>query len=276
MKKIIIYYFSGTGNTWWAANELQKQLIKQEHQVECYSIERISNENIMEQIKYVDHIVLGFPVYGSTAPEIMLNFIGKLPNATANQSASIFATQALASGDTAYYIGQMLTQKGYNLKQTIHFKMMNNFHIPKFRFYKPKNDYRLDNLLKKTLQEVKKFSYAITNEEKKIIGNNALGNLIGKFQRAHVNKMIYTISREFNVEASRCTKCSKCEKICPTQNIKKSEGNYEFGYNCILCLRCYTQCPSAAILIGEGTKDEKKYPRYKGPGKDFNVNKLIK
>lgn len=275
MKKIVIYYFSGTGNTWWAANELQKQLAQQGHQVECYSIEATSKENILEQIEFTDHIVLGFPVYGSTAPKIMLNFIDKFPKAAANQSASVFATQALASGDTAYFIGQVLIQKGFRLKQTMHFRMMNNIHLPQFRFYKPKNDYRLENLLNKALKEVKKLSHAIANDEITITGNHALGHLLGNFQRAHVDKMIDTISRKFDVDTSRCIKCGKCEKICPTQNIKRSEENYVFEHNCILCLRCYSQCPKSAILIGEGTKDEIKYPRYRGPGRDFNVNTLL-
>ena len=275
MKNIIIYYFSGTGNTWWIANALEQQLVAQKHQVQCYSIETVTLEKVIEQVKDADHIIIGFPVYGSTASKFMLNFIHNLPNAINNQCITIFATQALASGDTAYHIGQMLIQKGYTLKQTMHFRMMNNFHIPKFKFYPPKNDSRVDKLHQKALPKVKNLALAIANDQQYIVGKNILGYLIGNLQRSHVDKLVSKASKEFKVDISTCINCGTCLRVCPTKNIKKCEGMYMFSDNCILCLRCYCQCPKSAILIGEDTKNKIKYPRYKGPGKDFDVNVLI-
>ncbi len=275
MKSIIIYYFSGTGNTWWIANALQQRLIEQKHQVQCYSIETLTTENMLEQIKDTDHIILGFPVYGSTAPRLMVSFIHQLPNAAKGQSVSIFATHALASGDTAYHVGRMLIKKGYNLKQTMHFRMMNNFHIPKFRFYKPKNNHRVDKLNQKSLVKVEKLAFTITNNQMHIIGKNFLGYALGNFQRSHIDKVIDTVSEEFKIDTMHCINCGKCQRICPTQNIKQCGDTYEFGHNCILCLRCYSQCPKSAVLIGEGTKNKVKYPRYKGPEKRFNIDILI-
>ena len=47
-----------------------------------------------------------------------------------------------------------------------------------------------------------------------------------------------------------CIKCLKCEKICPSKNIKVNE-KVSFGSNCYLCLRCLHQCPKEAIQIGK-------------------------
>lgn len=276
MKNIIIYYFSGTGNTWWVANELKQQLRAKKHQVECYSIEALTYKDVIEQVNVTDHFVIGFPVYGSTAPRPMLDFIQQFPIASNNQSISIFATQAMASGDSAYHIGLLFKHKGYEIEQTKHFRMMNNFHIPKFRFYRPKNDHSLHKSLKKTKLKVEKFAKEISNGYKHIIGNNILGHLLGGLQRRHIDKVIDSVSQEFIVDTTRCIKCGKCQRICPTQNIEKCHDTYKFGNKCILCLRCYSQCPTSAILIGEGTKNVIKYPRYKGPGKNFNIDVLIR
>ena len=275
MKSIIIYYFSGTGNTWWVANKLQQQLRAKKHQVECYSIETLTEEDVIEQVNAVEHIVLGFPVYGSTAPRPMLDFIQQFPIATNKQSISIFATHAMASGDSAYHIGLLFNHKGYELEQTRHFIMMNNFHIPKFKFYRPKNDYRLDKRLEKTLPKVENFAKEISNGYKHIIGNNIFDHMLGDLQRRHIDKAINSVSKELKVDTTRCIKCGKCQRICPMQNIEMYQDTYRFGYKCTLCLRCYSQCPASAILIGEGTKNEYKYPRYKGPGKHFNVEVLM-
>lgn len=274
--KIIIYYFSGTGNTWWITNTLQQQLSLKKHEVEWYSIESIGIEEVTKQIHTADHIILGFPVYGSTAPRPMLDFINLFPATDNKQAISIFATHALASGDSAYQIGLMFLRKGYVLKQTKHFVMMNNFHIPKFRFYKPKNDHRLDQLLEKTNPKVERFAEEISNEQEHIIGKNWVGHLLGSLQRRHIDRVIQVVSKELKVEPSRCIQCGKCQRICPSKNIEMTEGAVQLGNQCVLCLRCYSQCPTAAILLGEGTKDESKYPRYKGPGKEFDINRVIK
>lgn len=275
MKRIVIYYFSGTGNTWWVANNLYLQLIEKKHNVECYSIETLSKDEIIKQVNEAEHIVIGFPVYGSTAPKPMLEFLAGIPKALNNQTASVFGTHALGSGDSAYHIGLLLDHKGFRVVQTRHFRMMNNFHIPSYRFYKPKNNKTLFKLLEKTKPKVKEFADEIDKEVKHIIGNNRVGHFFGKFQRKHINQVIRTVSREFRIDITRCIDCGKCQRICPTKNIKKHEGIYIFDNHCALCLRCYSQCPTSAILLGEGTKNIEKYPRYKGPKNNFNIYNLI-
>lgn len=275
MKNIVIYYFSGTGNTWWLANRLKEKLDVKDNQVACYSIETLMIEDVITQLADISHVIFGFPVYGSTAPKPMLEFINLFPTAPHQQTMSVFATQALASGDTAYKIGQVLIKKGYNLKQTRHFRMMNNLHLPKFRFYPPKNDERLDQLLEITLPKVADFAQKITNDQKYITGNNPLGHCLGNLQRHFIDKLIHKASQELTVDAKRCILCGKCQRICPTANIEQTQNKVEFSDHCALCLRCYSQCPTSAIFLGEGSQDTAKYPRYKGPGKDFNVNLLI-
>ena len=275
MKKILIYYFSGTGNTWWVANAIKQKLTELNHQIVCYSIEQTTPEDVVEQVAAAEHIVLGFPVYGSTAPKPMLDFIQQFPTATGNQSISIFATHAMASGDSAYYIGSFFTRKGYTLRQTRHFVMMNNFHLPKFRFYPPKNDYRLDKLLQKAQPKVAFFAEEISNDHEHIIGNRIPGHIMGSIQRRHIDKALNIIGKEFRVDEERCINCGKCVQICPTKNIYPSERTYKSGDHCAVCMRCYSQCPVSAIYMGEGSKNTAKYTRYKGPGKDFDIRILI-
>jgi len=276
LKKTVIYFFSGTGNTWWVATRLSEKLRQDNHQVTCHSIETLMNEDVIAHLSGVDHIVLGFPVYGSTAPRPMMDFIQTFPVSNGRQTMSIFATQALASGDTALMISRLLEQKGYLILQARHFRMMNNLHLPRFKFYPPKNDQRSDQLLAKTLPRVDNFAWEIAEGKKHITGNNPLSRFLGGLQRRHIDTMIDKASAELRVDAKRCILCGKCQRICPTSNILHSQDQLTFAGNCVLCLRCYSQCPTAAILLGDGSEDVHKYPRYKGPGTGFNVDVLIK
>ena len=275
MKKIIIYYFSGTGNTWWLSTELQKQLNLQNHQAVCHSIETLTDEKVLTQVSNSDHIVIGFPVYGSTAPRLMMDFIKGFPEVKSGQSISVFGTHALASGDSAYFISKFLAKKGYQVQHAVHFTMMTNLHVPRFKFIRPKNDERVTKLHQKTLPKVQKLADAITHDKKMIIGRNPLGFLLGFAQRRFIDMAIATACSDFEVDKSRCIKCNKCQKICPMHNIAKHNGTYKFQENCMLCMRCYSQCPTNAILIGKASKDEVKYPRYKGPEPSFDVNVLL-
>lgn len=276
MKKIIIYYFSGTGNTWWLSNELKKQLDQKGHQTLCHSIETLTDDEVQTQLLNLDHIVIGFPVYGSTAPKLMLDFINHLPDAKFGQSVSIFGTQAIASGDTAYYISKLLDKKGYHVLHTMHFIMMTNLHVPRFKFIRPKNDDRVAKLHEKTLPKVQKLSDAIISNKKMIAGKNLFGFLIGSMQRTLIHWFVAKASSDFEVDKSRCIKCNQCVRICPTKNITFVNDSYEFKESCMLCMRCYSYCPKHAILIGEASIDEVKYPRYKGPLPSFDVTVLTK
>lgn len=271
MKRFKLYYFSGTGNTWWVADRLARILRENGHEVQMQSIETVTREEVSEQIEHADHILIGFPVVGSTAHKNVLQFMETFPASNAHQPVSVFATHALASGDTAWFIGKKLEKRGYPLKQAAHFRMMNNFHIPKFKFVKPKNDERLDKLLKQTAVKVEAFAKSILEGKTKITGNHPAGHLLGGFQRSAVNALERLIAKDFRVEPSRCIHCGKCVRICPVGNIKEDGGTYRFEEHCIVCMRCYSQCPKSAILIGDGSMDEEKYPRFRGPGKNFRI-----
>jgi ferredoxin/flavodoxin len=270
MKRIIIYYFSGTGNTRWVAERLQIALKMLGHKADCFSIEKVTKDVVSEQIMVADNLILAFPAYGSTAPGPMKDFINNLPSLN-EKSLTLFATHAMASGDTAYHISTLLTQKGYKLKQTRHFVMPNNFHVPQFRFSKPKNGPILKKRLKKVSPQIEKLAHEIDLDIQHIVGNNPLGHILGNLQRKHIDQIIVKLSREFKINEETCLRCGKCEKICPTHNISFSQGAYVFGSDCALCLRCYSQCPVSAILIGEKSQNTKKYPRYLGPGNNFSV-----
>ena len=57
--------------------------------------------------------------------------------------------------------------------------------------------------------------------------------------------------RFFRVKADKCILCRKCEKACPTENIRIDEnGKFSFGKNCVMCTRCSFHCPTDAFRIG--------------------------
>ena len=78
-KSIVIFYFSGTGNTKVLANINSKELIKKKCIVETYAIEDVLKNKINVQTNSFDIVGLGYVIHAFNAPRIVFDFIKTLP-----------------------------------------------------------------------------------------------------------------------------------------------------------------------------------------------------
>lgn len=267
--KIAIFYFSGTGNSYWASKEIKKML-GERNKVTLYSVENpILNDpqRIYEIVVNIDHLILGYPIYASRMPKPMEEIVNLLPVLKKKLNISVFATQATASGDGAVYFKKVIKEKGYIIRQSVHLKMGNNFYIPHLRISPVKGDKHLKKLNNDAQNKIVKFCNSISLNRKDNIFVNPFGKLLGIIQRAFYFKTMEVVSRDLSVNKTLCNNCDFCIKNCPTNNIYLENDEVKFKNHCISCVRCYNYCPKTAILLGVQTKDHKTFYRYKGPEK---------
>ena len=103
---IVIFYFSGTGNTWWCGEELKKELEIHNKTVAMHSLENSELENsgaVEKIIDAADHVIIGYPTYGSDLPNNMRDFVKGLPKVQGSRKFSVFCTQAAFTGDGNIY-----------------------------------------------------------------------------------------------------------------------------------------------------------------------------
>ena len=74
MRKIQIYYFSGTGNTAFIVNKVAKGLKLLGYEVNVTSCEEYKNIN-----DDFDILGIAFPIHSSYAPKLFSEFLDKLP-----------------------------------------------------------------------------------------------------------------------------------------------------------------------------------------------------
>ncbi len=79
MKSIVIYYFSGTGNTEIVANLLVEEILKHKCNVDLIRIEDVLINNLGINHDKYDFIGIGCQVIGYGAPNIVQRFIKHLP-----------------------------------------------------------------------------------------------------------------------------------------------------------------------------------------------------
>lgn len=280
-QKVMIFYFSGTGNTWWVANTIQEKLQKEGFEVEKHSIEApiVKEEGKINQIiQDVDFIGFGHPIYGSDMPDSFYDFIDKLP-IVEDKEAFIFTTMLSFSGDGALVARRRLKKKGYSVKQAINICMPNNVKLPYpiFRSFPIHSQSEIEKIKIEATKKVKKFVKKFVKGKKWLEGRDPISILVALIQRVPMRMIGWSrFAKNFFVEREECIECFQCVDYCPTNNIQFENDQFSWGDDCIACLRCYNLCPTDAIQYKKATLNKEKYQRYKGPGNGFKLKKLQK
>jgi multimeric flavodoxin WrbA len=71
------FYFSGTGNTKWAAEEFHRAILENGDESQTVSIQA-RPKNLIATVQESDMIGIAFPVYAMNVPRIMKRFIARL------------------------------------------------------------------------------------------------------------------------------------------------------------------------------------------------------
>ncbi|MDR2939938.1 MAG: EFR1 family ferrodoxin [Clostridiales bacterium] len=267
--KAVIFYFSGTGNTWYVSKKLAFYLNQVDIETKFYSIETIDSRQANQLVEENDIVLFGYPVYATYIPEPMLNFVDSLDNVVM-KTAGVFCTRYLFSGDCAKLLCALLNEKGFIPKWSVHFKLPNNLNCGPFSFAPITNDPEiLHNKLRKTFGPIKHLAKCIYKDKVYLQDFNGFIKNISKVTRPNndLNKYRVKWGGIFSINAEKCSSCGQCARQCPTQNIKKVNFNYSIEDNCVACQRCYNFCPNAAIMY---KNKETKKEAYKGPVPNFN------
>lgn len=259
IKQVVIYNFSGTGNTLFVSEIFRSNFSLKSISVDLLPIEKI--ESFQSQLKY-DLLVISFPVYAFYPPRLVVDFVKNLPKTTTNKPVLLIATCSGMDGSSFSVLRKILLSKGY-------------FVISTYKYLMPDN---VSFMFSKELADEKVISKRINDSKEK--ANKDFDNLyLGKYEQIKSNVFKSFISwtlysffkkglkkKRWVFDKEKCTFCSVCENICPTKNIivKKQKRDVKFLDKCMFCTRCYNFCPVNAINYKSNkSKDYKRYNIFK-------------
>lgn len=238
---ILLIYYTGTYNTRYLTNQLKDKLIEKGNTVDTVEINAYTP--IIDTNEY-DMIGFSYPIYGFNSPLPFNKYVRKLKFGETQRyfiyknSGETFAMNNASSR----ILIKLMKRQQVKFVGEYHFVMPYNIHFP----------FEKEFVKQILLYNEKLLAVMLYNLENGIISSirsNAIYNIAAFFvgiQKigGNVNSFLYRVDRK------KCTRCNKCVKECPQNNIYLKDGKVKFHHHCDMCMRCSFFCPTNAIKIG--------------------------
>ena len=284
----MIFYFSGTGNTKWAASKLAAATREDLISIAPYMRADDSSHNLAEPFILKENERLGFvfPVHGWRVPKLVREFICKMKiqrepsDATGGNKAKAddclknrpFAYCVCTAGDsiglTIENLNEVISQNpslqalGITEVSSSYSLIMPESYIglpfmdvdPKEREIRKKEN---------AAQELAVVCEEIFDRKEDIsrLVKGPIPWFFTKVVGGFFENVLITDKR-FHVEKDRCVKCGICANVCPVGDIKGGHGEYPVWLHhkdCLTCFTCYHHCPHHAIEFGNQTQKKGQY-----------------
>lgn len=251
-KKRIVFYFTATGNSLYAAKQFSDTPL---------SIPQVlkSDQRLFE----ADEIGIVFPDYRAFAPQMVQRFLQEVTL----KAPYLFSIITFGN----YDCNVIESWNKFAIEHDVHFnyitsiKMVDNY-LPVFDMAEQikmdkQEEAQLQQAVSDVLQE-KNHIPTLTEEERQ--------QCLRVLQRV---PELFPISSEelLQVNKSSCNGCGFCTKVCPRKNFSLTEKGVEHTGDCEFCLACIQNCPQKAIVLKRGERH--KEARFRHPR--ISLNEIV-
>ena len=252
----MIFYFSGTGNSRYAAQAVA-EITGGETVCLNGRLER-QGERWYSAAPYV----FICPTYGWRLPRAVEQYI-RSNVFTGSGTAYFLLTCGDSMGNAAHWCEKLCRERGLSLRGVAQVVMPENY----IALFRAPSEAQEEKILEKADRELLNLALDIK-----------LGRRLppphatpaGRLQSRIVNPLFYRfVIRDRKFRAGEgCISCGRCVHNCPLHNITLSRaGRPQWGGHCTHCMACICGCPTEAIEYGRATRGKRRYqcPAYE-PG----------
>jgi ferredoxin len=244
----MILYFSGTGNSRYAAFRLHQTLGGQLVDLN----ERIRNHDYTPLVSR-SPFILAAPTYAWSLPRVVEEYLRQTP---LQGDARLYAvlTCGGSSGGAEGRLRRLAEDLQLDFRGLAEIQMPENY----IAMYKAPGREHAEAILRRAEELLDQTARRI--EEGRVLPPLKKGPL-GAIQTNLINPLFYAMcvsaSKFYSTDA--CTGCGRCAELCPLNNIEIKEGRPVWGDSCTHCMACICGCPEEAIEYGKKSRGKRRY-----------------
>ncbi len=238
MQRMVMYWFSGTGNTWRTATAFAQAMNARGTAVALRRMETVDTPGLGAQ----ETLGLAFPIACFSTYPLVWQFLERLPPGN-GRGVVLLMTMGGASGGMAGPLGRRLRAAGYRTLGALAAVMPGNYNnrsIPEAA-----NAARVERMR----HAVEDFCDALQEGRGRwprgyplwSAGWRALASTPRPWRWF---KKLFPLA----VDAGRCTRCGLCARLCPVGCIRMDDRPV-WDATCQACQRCINYCPEHAIHV---------------------------
>ena len=278
----MIFYFSGTGNSRWAAIKLAAATHENLVCISDYMRNDKQDYKLNEPFILQEDERLGFvfPVHGWRVPKLVRRFIRQLniqlPDKPTHGKAKSprlpFTYAVCTAGDS---IGKTIENLNDVISQNPSLKALGIQQVSSaYSLIMPESyiglpfmdvDTKEKEIIKKenASQELEVICEEVFNRKEGVtrLVKGIMPWFMTKVIGGFFENVLITDKR-FHVETDRCVKCGICANVCPVGDIDGGKGKFPVWLHhndCLTCFSCYHHCPHHAIEFGHQTQKKGQY-----------------
>ena len=248
----MIFWYSATGNSYWAAKRLSDVLGER-----LISVADAQKGDVLLTFSLSLEETLGFvfPVHAWGPPETLLTFIDRMELLGFDgQYVFALATCGDSAGATMGELERLLGKKGLPLNARWEISMPNNY-LPMYDVDSPALEH----------SKLAQAETALSRIENLVLQRKPDAMLIGDRFGTVKSALITPLFRRFARRAAAfyatdaCISCGRCVRVCPAGAIRMGAHGPEWKSHCDHCCACINRCPTRAIQYGKATVSRGRY-----------------
>ena len=248
-----IYFFTGTGNSYWTASQLVSLASDSGISANMFAIDMLQRSDIRAGTR---DSLTGFiyPTHGFALPWYMLKFILHFPrgkgavfivNNRAGMKMGRLFTPGI-SGIAAHLPMLILILKGYRIAGTLPLDNPSNW----ISIHPGIKQKVVNSIFERRIRDIHNFGDRIfknlTCFPLKYLLFIPLDILLIPISLAYLFFGRFILARSY-FSSSSCDGCGICAKRCPVGAISMKKGTPYWSYRCESCMRCSNVCPKKSV-----------------------------